>query len=68
MPAIAGFMFLCSLYIYDMSDITRLQQQLAHATEQLMIAETMHSQVRWGNRCDQLEAAIADLLAAMEGN
>jgi len=51
-----------------MSDITRLQQQLAHATEQLMIADTMHSQVHWGNRCDQLEAAIADSLAAMEDN
>ena len=68
MPVITGFMFLCSLYIYDMSDITRLQQQLAHATEQLMIAETMHSQVRWGNRCDQLEAAIADALVRVEDN
>ena len=51
-----------------MSDISRLRAQLAHAEEQLMIAETMHSQVRWGNRCDQLEAAIADALVRVEDN
>jgi len=39
----------------------QLQQQLAHAQEQLMIADSMEAQVRWGIRCDQLEAGIEDL-------
>ena len=39
----------------------QLQQQLAYAQEQLMIAESMEAQTRWGIRCDQLEAGIEDL-------
>ena len=39
----------------------QLQQQLAHAQEQLEIADSMEAQVRWGIRCDQLEAGIEDL-------
>jgi len=39
----------------------QLQQQLAYAQEQLMIADSMEAQVRWGIRCDQLEAGIQDL-------
>lgn len=47
-----------------MSDIFRLQTQLARAEEQLMQADTMDAQFYWGNKCDQLEAAIADALVA----
>ena len=39
----------------------QLQQQLTYAQEQLMIADSMEAQVRWGIRCDQLEAGIEDL-------
>lgn len=39
----------------------QLQQQLAYAKEQLMIADSMEAQVRWGLRCDQIEAGIRDL-------
>ena len=39
----------------------QLQQQLDHALEQLSIADSMESKCRWGIRCDQLEAGIADL-------
>ena len=52
------------LYITQMSDIFRLQTQLARAEEQLMQADTMDAQFYWGNKCDQLEAAIADALVA----
>lgn len=39
----------------------QLQQQLTYAQEQLMIADSMEAQVRWGIRCDQLEDGIKDL-------
>ena len=39
----------------------QLQQQLAYAQEQLMIADSMEAKGRWGIRCDQLEAGIEDL-------
>ena len=39
----------------------QLQQQLAYAQEQLMTADSTESQIRWGIRCDQLEAGIQDL-------
>ena len=39
----------------------QLQQQLDHARQQLMTADSMESKCRWGIRCDQLEAVIADL-------
>ena len=47
-----------------MTDITYLKQQLEYAEEQLMLADDMSSQLTWGNRCDALEAAIADLEVA----
>ena len=40
------------------------KQQLEYAEEQLMLADDMSSQLTWGNRCDALEAAIADLEVA----
>ena len=43
-----------------MSNIEYLRQQLEYAEEQLMIADDMHSKITWGNRCDALEAALAD--------
>jgi len=43
-----------------MSDIDYLRQQLEYAEEQLMIADDMSSKLTWGNRCDALEAALAD--------
>jgi len=39
----------------------QLQQQLNHAKEQLMIADSMEAKVRWGLRYDQIEAGIEDL-------
>ena len=39
----------------------QLQQQLNHAKEQLIIADSMEARVRWGIRCDQLEDGIKDL-------
>ena len=47
-----------------MTDIDYIKQQLAYAEEQLMLADSMSSQVTWGNRCDALEAALLDLEAA----
>ena len=44
-----------------MTDKQQLQQQLNHAKEQLMLADSMEAQVRWGLRCDQIEAGIEDL-------
>lgn len=44
-----------------MTNKQQLQQQLDHALEQLSIADSMESKCRWGIRCDQLEAGIADL-------
>jgi len=44
----------------DYNYIISLQSRLAHAEEQLMIADTMSQQCYWGNKCDQLEAAIED--------
>ena len=44
-----------------MTDIDYIKQQLAYAEEQLMLADSMSSQVTWGNRCDALEAALRDL-------
>ena len=41
-----------------------IKQQLEYAEEQLMLADDMYTKVTWGNRCDALEAAIADLEAA----
>jgi hypothetical protein len=38
--------------------------QLAYAEEQLLLADDMSSKVTWGNRCDALEAALADMEAA----
>jgi hypothetical protein len=43
-----------------MSNIDYLRQQLEYAEEQLMIADDMYSKITWGNRCDALEAALAD--------
>jgi hypothetical protein len=43
-----------------MSNIEYLRQQLEYAEEQLMIADDMYTKVTWGNRCDLLEAALAD--------
>ena len=43
-----------------MSNIDYLRQQLEYAEEQLMIADDMYSKITWGNRCDVLEAALAD--------
>jgi len=39
----------------------QLQQQLTYAKEQLDIADSMEAKVRWGIRCDYLEAGIEDL-------
>ena len=47
-----------------MTNTDYLKQQLEYAEEQLMLADDMNSKVTWGNRCDALEAAIADLEAA----
>ena len=47
-----------------MTNIDYLKQQLEYAEEQLMIADDMYSKLTWGNRCDALEAAIADLEVA----
>ena len=47
-----------------MTNTDYLKQQLEYAEEQLMLADDMSSQITWGNRCDALEAAIADLEAA----
>jgi len=46
-----------------MTNTDYLKQQLEYAEEQLMIADDMYSKLTWGNRCDALEAAIADLEA-----
>ena len=46
-----------------MTDIDYIEQQLAYAEEQLMLADSMSSQVTGGNRCDALEAALRDLEA-----
>lgn len=43
------------------ADQRQLQDQLDHAMEQLMIADTLEARTRWGLRADQLEAAIEDL-------
>jgi hypothetical protein len=47
-----------------MTNTDYLKQQLEYAEEQLMLADDMSSQLTWGNRCDALEAAIADLEVA----
>ena len=47
-----------------MTDLEYLRQQLEYAEEQLMIADDMSSKLTWDNRCDALEAALADLEAA----
>jgi hypothetical protein len=47
-----------------MSNIEYLRQQLEYAEEQLMIADDIYTKVTWGNRCDTLEAALADAEAA----
>ena len=39
----------------------QLQQQLDHALEQLMIADSAETKCHWRIRCDQLEAGIEDL-------
>ena len=54
--------FTCAIYIslMDYDYINSLQARLALAEEQLMIADTMSQQCYWGNKCDQLEAAIED--------
>ena len=43
-----------------MSDIEYLRQQLEYAEEQLILADDMYTKLTWGNRCDALEAALAD--------
>ena len=45
-------------------DLTYLRNQLEYAEEQLMLADDMSSKLTWGNRCDALEAALADMEAA----
>ncbi len=47
-----------------MTNIEYLRQQLEYAEEQLMIADDTYTKFTWGNRCDALEAAIADAEAA----
>ena len=39
----------------------QLQQALAHAEEQLAISDSPAEKARWGIRCDQIEAGLADL-------
>ena len=59
--------FQCYMFTYMellMSNIDYLRQQLEYAEEQLMIADDMTSKLTWGNRCDALEAALADAEAA----
>ena len=46
----------------DFDYIDTLRARLAHAEEQLMIADTMSQQYYWGYNCDQLEIAIEDAL------
>ena len=49
-----------------MTNKQQLQQQLDHAQQQLMTADSMESKCRWGIRCDQLEAGIADLSYSLQ--
>lgn len=49
-----------------MTELQYLQRQLADAEERLLIADTAAERWQAGNRCDQLEAAIADLLSAQD--
>lgn len=39
----------------------QLLQALAHAEEQLAISDAPADKARWGIRCDQIEAGLADL-------
>ena len=58
MPGVITRAIYISLMDYDY--ILDLQARFAHAEEQLMISDTMSQQCYWGNRCDQLEAALED--------
>ena len=46
-----------------MSDLQYLQEQLAYAEEQFLIADDMYTKITWDNRITQIEGAIADLSA-----
>ena len=48
-------------YMQEFNPNYYLRSQLEYAEEQLMIADDISSKILWGNRCDALEAAIADL-------
>lgn len=41
-------------------------EQLDYAKEQLSLADDMYSKTVWGNRCDQLEDSISDMLSRLE--
>ena len=41
-------------------------ESIAHAEEQLMLADSMQSKVVWGNRLDTLEDALYDLNASTD--
>ena len=57
----AGGFSLCNIHsLMDFDYIDTLRARLAHAEEQLMIADTMSQQCYWSNKCDQLDAAIED--------
>jgi hypothetical protein len=47
------------------SDYDYLIEQLEYAREQLDIADSLDSKLTWGNRCDQLEAALSDHLSTL---
>ena len=44
----------------DLNTVHHLQAKLAHAEEQLMLSDSMSQQCYWGDKCDQLEAALED--------
>ena len=46
-----------------MTDLQYLQEQLAYAEEQFLIADDMYTKITWENRMSQIEGAIEDLNA-----
>lgn len=46
------------------NDKLYLYSQLEYAEQMLMCADDLYSRTVWGNRCDALEAAIADMQEA----
>jgi hypothetical protein len=48
------------------ADFDWLLEQLDYAKEQLSLADDMYSKTVWGNRCDQLEDSISDMLSRLE--